>query len=826
MPTSTTLDWTSAAANGDVTLGTGDAAIDVSIQTNTNADGATATVDTRGEPAVEALWVENLESPVTTEMAFASPVQDISFTLYDIDGFEDQWDERVTILATDAEGNVLPVTFNADAGFHETSGNSVEANGTDAIGTATDGAGSVIVSIPGPITSLQVIFEPGADAASTGILGMSDITLTRAPDGIIEGTAAGELIDGAYLDDPDGEAPSDAHDIIHAGGGDDTINAGGGNDHVLGGEGADIAELSSGNDTFEGGAGNDTANGDYGDDVLDGGAGDDFIRGSYGNDTLHSGGAGEGDDYLWGGFGDDTFVLENGFGNDTISAENQDEVNGDTLDLSNVTDNLTIDLTQVTAGNGSVSDGTDTATYEAIENIHLSQGQDTLVLADGSGSDRVIGFTLPTDNGDGTYTAGDLLDVSGLSYDFGARDITTRDVTISEDGEGNAVLTFPGGDSLTLEGVAADDLSDPAVLETMGIPEAPDGYVTGTDGDDIMMPEYLDADGDFIDGGDAALPGATGNDDHVLAGEGNDLVDAGAGHDVIDGGNGSDTLFGAAGNDTLIGGEGADTMYGGEGDDTFVGVTAGDYIYGEGGNDTLNLSALGEHRVVQDPLDPTSGTIEFLDDSGNVTGTANFKDIEHIVPCFTPGTQIMTDQGMVKVENLQIGDLVQTRDHGYQPIRWIGRRDLSTADLALSPHLRGVRIERETFGPDMPNRTMVVSPNHRLMIVDAKVELMLGEAEVLAAAKHLVGMPGITRDESTAISYVHFMFDSHEIVNSDHIWSESFQPGQMALVGLETAQRAEIFELFPELQSTPDAVFTSARRVALKHEVKLYRQTR
>jgi Ca2+-binding RTX toxin-like protein len=47
-----------------------------------------------------------------------------------------------------------------------------------------------------------------------------------------------------------GSRPSNAPDVIDAGGGDDVIDSGGGNDVVIGGRGNDVAILGSGDDTF------------------------------------------------------------------------------------------------------------------------------------------------------------------------------------------------------------------------------------------------------------------------------------------------------------------------------------------------------------------------------------------------------------------------------------------------------------------------------------------------------------------------------------------------------------------------------------------------
>ncbi len=44
------------------------------------------------------------------------------------------------------------------------------------------------------------------------------------------------------------------------------------------------------------------------------------------------------------------------------------------------------------------------------------------------------------------------------------------------------------------------------------------------------------------------------------------------------------------------------------------------------------------------------------------------------VPCFTAVTKIMTQFGEVDVETLEVGDTVMTRDHGFQPVRWVGKK--------------------------------------------------------------------------------------------------------------------------------------------------------
>ncbi len=875
------LDWDSAGANGSFTLNDGSSAVGVDISTTTNSSGQTVFADTGGSEQQSGLWASYLDEAVTSTMTFDSPVANLSFEIFDIDQIVDQWDDQMTILATNAAGEQVAVNFLNLGSLHSVNGDTLYADGTGTSSVDNSGAStSVNVSIPGPISELTFIFEVGDSHTTTGVFGISNITLDAAlPDGIVSGSSGDDLIDLAYTGDPEGDMVTTGDDVIQAGSGNDTIFADQGNDTahggdgddfisggfgndtlyggagndtingdegddiIHGGDGADTAEMGTGNDTFYGGAGNDTVNGDYGDDILHGGTGDDFLRGSFGNDTIYSGGAGEGDDYLWGGYGDDTFVIENSFGNDSISGENQQEVLGDTLDLSGVTDDLTIDLTQATQGNGAFSDGTYTADYNQIENIILGAGTDTLILADNSGEDRVEGFTAPTTNADGSVTGHDRLDVSDLTRDNGANPVTTRDVTVTDDGSGNAVLTFPGGESITLVGVAPSAVDDPAELEALGIPAAPDGVITGTGGNDFIGPGYTDGDGDVIDANDAILPGETGDDDiieagagddQVYSGAGNDEVDAGTGNDTVFGGSGDDvisgqdgddTIFGEAGNDILSGGAGADKLVGGADRDKFINVTAGDQILGgETGDDydVLDLTGSGPFAINYDPQNSENGTVDFLDGNGAVTGSLTFEGIEEIVPCFTPGTKIATSRGDIPVEKLREGDKVITRDNGYQEIRWAGKRLVDRQWMNRAAHLQPVLIRKDALGDGIPAADMMVSPNHRMLITEAAAQAYFNDSEVLVAAKFLVGRPGITKADISSVCYHHVMFDRHEVVYAQSAWSESFQPGDYVMSAMGQEQRSELFELFPELENHDMSnSFSSARRVVRRHEAAL-----
>ena len=350
----------------------------------------------------------------------------------------------------------------------------------------------------------------------------------------------------------------------------------------------------------------------------------------------------------------------------------------------------------------------------------------------------------------------------------------------------------------------------------------------GGQGDDTMDGNTGE---DLINGnsGDDSLEGGQG-DDTIYGDGGDDTLRGNGDADELFGGSGDDSIDGGAGNDTITGGDGADTMFGGTNDeDLFLGSTIGDKIDGGSGQfidyDTLDLrgSAPTDGRInVVYESNPENGTVEYYDGDDTLLGTSYFEEIENVIPCFTPGTLIATPRGEVLVESLKEGDRVITRDNGIQEVRWLGMTNLSGRAMLQKEHLKPVLIQKGSLGYGLPERDMLVSPNHRVLVNNDKTALYFEEREVLVAAKHLTGLAGVNRVDTPKATYVHFMFDQHEVVLSDGSWTESFQPGHQTLDGLGNAQRQEILELFPELSTDAGREdYHAARRTLKKHEAQL-----
>lgn len=204
-------------------------------------------------------------------------------------------------------------------------------------------------------------------------------------------------------------------------------------------------------------------------------------------------------------------------------------------------------------------------------------------------------------------------------------------------------------------------------------------------------------------------------------------------------------------------------------------------------------------------------------DSAAVYGADSFQASKLAPPaCFTTGVMIETAKGPVAVEDLKVGDLVLTLDHGLQPIRWCGQQQLSARHLAARPALRPVRISAGALGPDLPASDLLVSPQHRILVRSAVARRMFGADEVLVAAKQLTQIDGIAPDQAAdPVTYFHILFDRHEIVISNGAPTESMYTGAEALKSVSIAARQEICELFPELvdggSADPDQALPGAR---------------
>ena len=128
------------------------------------------------------------------------------------------------------------------------------------------------------------------------------------------------------------------------------------------------------------------------------------------------------------------------------------------------------------------------------------------------------------------------------------------------------------------------------------------------------------------------------------------------------------------------------------------------------------------------------------------------------------------------------------------------------------------------MGNGCPVRPLVVSPQHRLLVCSPIARRMFGGAEVLVAARQLVGLPGIeVARDIDAVDYVHVMCARHEVIFADGTPVETLFPGKEARKVLPRAALREA-ALILQVPARPLATGRRARQLAeryLKHAMPL-----
>lgn len=237
-------------------------------------------------------------------------------------------------------------------------------------------------------------------------------------------------------------------------------------------------------------------------------------------------------------------------------------------------------------------------------------------------------------------------------------------------------------------------------------------------------------------------------------------------------------------------------------------VSAGDSVTLPTG-DVITLNPDGTLSIQTDgDLGSESFTYEVEDSDGN-TDTGFVKVTTTTAPCFVAGTEIVTQSGLKKVEALMPGDMVLTRDNGFQPLLWIGTttRQATGSDAPI-------RLEKNALGN---HDAVEFSPNHRILIKSSQAAMLFGESEVLVKAKDLVNGNTITvREDHGPVTYVHILFDRHEIVRANGLDSESYHPGQETLDSFDAETRDEILRLMPNSDAMMGYGFGPSARVSLR----------
>jgi hypothetical protein len=112
----------------------------------------------------------------------------------------------------------------------------------------------------------------------------------------------------------------------------------------------------------------------------------------------------------------------------------------------------------------------------------------------------------------------------------------------------------------------------------------------------------------------------------------------------------------------------------------------------------------------------------------------------------------MAAAGEIPVETLQPGDLVFTYlSRRLVPIRWIGHRTVQSRPRFHGFPAASVIVHQNAFGPSLPSRDLVLSPDHSVYIHGK-----------LVPVRYLTNAATIAWREAKEITYYHVELDRHD----------------------------------------------------------------
>ena len=159
---------------------------------------------------------------------------------------------------------------------------------------------------------------------------------------------------------------------------------------------------------------------------------------------------------------------------------------------------------------------------------------------------------------------------------------------------------------------------------------------------------------------------------------------------------------------------------------------------------------------------------------------------------FARGTMITLADGQQRaIEDLQPGDRVLTRDHGPQPVRWLGKATLRAVG-AFAP----VVITSGTLG-NMGD--LIVSPHHRVFLYQRQRKAGLQTSELLVQARYLVDHETVFQREGGFVDYFSLVFDRHEIIYAEGVPAESLMVNDATLHRLPSELADDVKKRFPGL---------------------------
>jgi hypothetical protein len=160
---------------------------------------------------------------------------------------------------------------------------------------------------------------------------------------------------------------------------------------------------------------------------------------------------------------------------------------------------------------------------------------------------------------------------------------------------------------------------------------------------------------------------------------------------------------------------------------------------------------------------------------------------------FAHGTAITTPRGPVPVEDLEPGMEVTTRDHGAQPVVWVGAMTLMPRSDEM-PYSGGLtRVVADSFGFGRPDADLMTGPGARLLMrPSGRAERYGSGCSLTPAAQIVDGTNAIEVSPPQPVQVYHLCLRRHAVITAAGMEAESYHPGR----GFEREMGPKMLSLF------------------------------
>jgi YVTN family beta-propeller protein/probable HAF family extracellular repeat protein len=212
----------------------------------------------------------------------------------------------------------------------------------------------------------------------------------------------------------------------------------------------------------------------------------------------------------------------------------------------------------------------------------------------------------------------------------------------------------------------------------------------------------------------------------------------------------------------------------------------------------------------------SSDTVSVIDtktdtvvDTVNVGRVPEYLAIEPC--CFWRGTLINTPDGYMKVEDLKVGQLVETVNGPPKRVVWLGTQTLSKR---FSDPLRAlpIRVRKDALADNVPSTDLMLSPDHAIFLDG-----------ILIQAGALVNGVSIVRETKVPDKFVyyHVELDEHALLVAENTPVESFVDNSDRLAFDNWAQHEALYPDGKPIDELPYPRAKSHRQVPMRTRTML-----